>query len=89
LPRDLPQTFMLEPSPERVQYQARAVIDPGIVRSSTIKIPNLVPLTLEPFESRTGELFYLNTRPERVVLTVPIGNVTYEIPFNARRKRIK
>ncbi len=89
LPRDLPQTFMLEPSPERVQYQAQAVIDPGLVRSSSIKVSNLVPLTLEPFESRTGELFYLNTRPERMLLTVPIGNVVYEIPFNARRKRIK
>jgi tetratricopeptide (TPR) repeat protein len=89
LPRDLPSKFMLEPSPERVQYQAQTTIDPGLVRSSTIKIPNLIPLTLEPFESRTGEMFFLSTRPERLVLTVPIGNVIYEIPFVARRKRIK
>ncbi len=89
LPRDLPNKFMLEPSPEQVQYQAQSIIDPGLVRSSSLRIPSLFSLTLEPFESRTGEMFYLSTRPERLVLTVPIGNVIYEIPFIARRKRIK
>ena len=89
LPRDLPDKLMLEPSPERVQYQAETKIDPGLVRSSTIKIRNLVSISLEPFESRTGELFFLNPRLERLVLTVPIGNVVYQIPFSAKRKRIK
>jgi tetratricopeptide (TPR) repeat protein len=89
LPRELPAKLMLEPSPERVQYQAEPVIDPGLVRSSTVKLRNLVPISLEPFESRTGELFFLNPRCERLLLTVPIGNVVYQIPFNAKRKRIK
>ena len=89
LPRDLPVKIMLEPSPERVQYQALTKIDPGLVRSSTVKLRNLVPVSLEPFESRTGELFFLNPRCERLILTVPVGNVIYQIPFNAKRKRIK
>jgi tetratricopeptide (TPR) repeat protein len=89
LGRDLPQTFMLEPSPENVQYQAEITVDPGVVHSSQAKMPNLVSITLEPFESRTGELFFLNTRPEKMLLEVPVGNVMYEIPFSARRKRIK
>lgn len=89
LPRELPTKLMLEPSPERVQYQAQTKIDPGLVRSSTIKIRNLIPITLEPFESRTGELFFLNPRCERLVLTVPVGNIVYQIPFAAKRKRIK
>ncbi|MDR3616809.1 MAG: tetratricopeptide repeat protein [Candidatus Obscuribacterales bacterium] len=89
LGRDLPQTLMLEPSPENVQYQAEVVVDPGVVHSSQGKMPNLVSITLEPFESRTGELFFLNTRPEKMLLKVPVGNVMYEIPFSARRKRIK
>jgi tetratricopeptide (TPR) repeat protein len=89
LGRDLPQTLMLEPSPENVQYQAEVVVDPGLVHSSQAKMPNLVSITLEPFESRTGELFFLNTRPEKMLLKVPVGNVMYEIPFSARRKRIK
>ena len=89
LPRDLPDKFMLTPSPERVQYQAETKIDPGLVRSSTIKIRNLIPISLEPFESRTGELFFLNPRCEKLILTVPIGNVLYQIPFSAKRKRIK
>jgi tetratricopeptide (TPR) repeat protein len=88
LPRDLPSKLMLEPSPERVQYQAEPIIDPGLVRSSTIKLHDLVPISLEPFESRTGELFFLNPRCEKLLLTVPIGNVVYQIPFNAKRKRI-
>jgi tetratricopeptide (TPR) repeat protein len=89
LPRELPTKLMLEPSPERVQYQAETKIDPGLVRSSTIKIRNLIPISLEPFESRTGELFFLNPRCERLELTVPVGNVIYQIPFTAKRKRIK
>jgi tetratricopeptide (TPR) repeat protein len=89
LGRDLPQTFMLEPSPENVQYQAEVTVDPGVVHSSQAKMPDLVSITLEPFESRTGELFFLNTRPEKMLLKVPVGNVIYEIPFSARRKRIK
>jgi tetratricopeptide (TPR) repeat protein len=88
LPRDLPSKLMLEPSPERVQYQAEPIIDPGLVRSSTVKLRDLVPISLEPFESRTGELFYLNPRCEKLLLSVPIGNVVYQIPFSAKRKRI-
>jgi tetratricopeptide (TPR) repeat protein len=89
LPRDLPDKLMLQPSPERVLYQAQTAIDPGLVRSSTIKVRNLCAVTLEPFESRTGELFFLNPRCEKLLLSVPVGNVAYQIPFSAKRKRIK
>jgi hypothetical protein len=88
LPRELPSKLMLEPSPERVQYQAEPIIDPGLIRSSTVKLRNLVPVNLEPFESRTGELFFLNPRCEKLLLNIPVGNVLYQIPFNAKRKRI-
>lgn len=89
LPRELPDKFMLEPSPERVQYQAEVQIDPGLVQSSAINVKGLTPVDLEPFESRTGELFFMNPRCERLLLKIPIGNVVVEIPFSAQRRRIK
>ena len=47
---------------KNVLYQDASNSETGISISSKGKMPNMVSLTLEPFESRTGELFFLNTR---------------------------
>jgi hypothetical protein len=86
--RDMPDKLAVLASPERVQYQAENMIDNGLIRSSTIKMTGLVPVSLEPFESRTGELFYLNPRCESILLTVRVGNAVFKIPFHCRRRRI-
>jgi tetratricopeptide (TPR) repeat protein len=86
--RVLPEKFALEPSPERVQYQAEVIVDPSLVRTNNIKVLGLTPISLEPFESRTGYLLYLNPRCERLLLRATIGNATFEFPFKARKRRI-
>ena len=86
--RQMPDRFAVEASPERVQYQADNIVDNGLIRSSSIKMTGLVPVSLEPFESRTGELFYLNPRCESILLTVRVGNAVFKIPFSCRRRRI-
>ena len=87
-PRVFPEKFQLEPSPERVQYQAEVVVDPNLVQANSMRMLGLTPITLEPFESRTGYLLYLNLRSERLLLKVTIGNSTFEFPFHARKRRI-
>jgi len=85
--RVLPEKFELEPSPERVVDQAQVLVDPSLVRSNNIKILDLTPVSLEPFESRTGELFYMNPRCEHVLLRVLVGNTIFEFPFKTPKKR--
>ena len=81
--RILPERVAAITSPERVQDQVENTVDAGgLVRSNTIKTTTLVPATLDPFESRTGELFYLNPRCESVMLTVRVGNASFELPFH-------
>lgn len=88
IPRVMPGRLESQASPERVQYQLENKIDSGLVSSNTIKMTGLVPVSLEPFESRTGELFYIHPRCESVLLTVRVGNTTVQIPFKLRKKRI-
>ncbi|PZM77716.1 MAG: hypothetical protein DKT66_25905 [Candidatus Melainabacteria bacterium] len=82
-----PEKFMLNRSPEELEEQAQAVIEEDLVRSRHQGAFGLVPVTLEPFESRTGQLFYLNTRKEEVMITVPIGNTIFTFPFHAPKRR--
>ncbi len=82
-----PEKFMLNRSPEELEEQAQAVVEEDLVRSRNQGAFGLVPVTLEPFESRTGQLFYLNTRKEEVMITVPVGNVIFTFPFHAPKRR--
>lgn len=82
-----PEKFMLNRSPEELEEQAQAVIEEDLVHSRNQGAFGLVPITLEPFESRTGQLFYLNTRKEEVIVKVPIGNVIFTFPFHAPKRR--
>ncbi|MBU6450635.1 MAG: tetratricopeptide repeat protein [Cyanobacteria bacterium REEB67] len=64
----------------------------GLIRGegAGMKQAGLVPIVLEPFESRTGELFYIYPRGEDTVnVKVNIGNVTCEFPFQNRKRRIR
>lgn len=61
---------------------------PGLVSSGESQQAGLTPIKLEPFESRTGELFYLNPRDQDIIVKVPIGNALFELPFHTRKKRI-
>lgn len=82
-----PEKFMLNRSPEELEEQAQAVVEEDLVRSRNQGAFGLVPVTLEPFESRTGQLFYLNTRKEEVMITVPVGNTIFTFPFHAPKRR--
>jgi tetratricopeptide (TPR) repeat protein len=88
IPRVMPGRLESQASPERVQYQMESKLDSGLVNSNTVKMTGLVPVSLEPFESRTGELFYIHPRCESVLLTVRVGNTTVQIPFKLRKRRI-
>lgn len=85
--RVLPEKFALEPSPEQVEEQAEAIVDPSLVRSRNLNAPGLIPVSLEPFESRTGEQFYMNPRCENVLLRIWVGNTSFEFPFKMPKKR--
>ncbi len=62
----------------------------GLIRSENIKQAGLMPIALEPYESRTGELFYIYPRGEDVVsVHVNIGNMVFEFPFQCRKRRIR
>jgi tetratricopeptide (TPR) repeat protein len=88
IPRVMPGRLESQASPERVQYQMESKLDSGLVNSNTVKMTGLVPVSLEPFESRTGELFYIHPRCESVLLTVRVGNTTVQLPFKLRKRRI-
>lgn len=61
---------------------------PGLLSGGYAKYQGLVPIVLEPFESRTGDLFYLNPRDKDVMLRVPVGNAVFEFPFHTRKLKI-
>jgi len=62
----------------------------GLIRSEGGRQAGLMPISLEPYESRTGELFYIYPRGEYTVnVQVNVGNVLFEFPFKTRKKRIR
>ena len=64
----------------------------GLIRSESVSTreSGLLPVTLEPYESRTGELFYIYPRGEDSVnVKVNVGNITFEFPFQNRKHRIR
>jgi len=85
--RVLPDRFALEPSPEHVEDQAQVVVDPSLIRKNNTRVTGLIPVNLEPFESRTGELFYMNPRCEHVLLRVYVGNTAFDFPFKTPKRR--
>jgi tetratricopeptide (TPR) repeat protein len=86
--RTFPDRFAIEASPERVQYQSSEE-EGSLIRSNINDIAGLYPIFLEPFESRTGVLFYMNPRCENLLIRIPVGNATFEFPFTCGRRRIK
>lgn len=62
--------------------------DTGLVRSQSIQQTGLLPISLEPFESRTGEKFYIYPRNEPIKIDVVVGNTTFSFPFQCRKQRI-
>lgn len=67
---------------------ARVATMPGMLRSGGDSIKDHVPVFLEPFESRTGDIFYLNPRDKDIILKIPVGNAIFEIPFHTRKAKI-
>lgn len=61
---------------------------PGLLSGGYAKYSGLVPIVLEPFESRTGDLFYLNPRDKDIMIRVPVGNAVFEFPFHTRKLKI-
>lgn len=83
----VPKRVGLLPSREGLESSNQESIDlPGLVERENVKIKGLTPVWLEPFESRTGELFYLNHRDIDVVIQVPVGNAVFELPFHTSKK---
>ncbi|MBZ0187624.1 MAG: hypothetical protein K8F91_15360, partial [Candidatus Obscuribacterales bacterium] len=83
----VPKLISIMPSREGLQRADKSVVSlPGLLSMGNNKILGKYPAFLEPFESRTGELFYLNQRDADIVIKVPVGNAVFEIPFHARKK---
>lgn len=60
----------------------------GLIRSEGSRQIGLLPISMEPLESRTGEKFYLYPRDQDVEIKVTVGNTIYTFPFHCRKKRI-
>lgn len=84
----VPERVGVLPSREGLVGETTDVALPGLVRPSRAKLANLTPVWLEPFESRTGEQFYINPRDADVLIKVPIGNAIFEFPFHTRKIKI-
>lgn len=84
----VPERVGVLPSREGLVGENTDVALPGLVRPSRAKLANLTPVWLEPFESRTGEQFYINPRDADVLIKVPIGNAIFEFPFHTRKIKI-
>ncbi|MBK9142110.1 MAG: tetratricopeptide repeat protein [Candidatus Melainabacteria bacterium] len=83
----VPKLVAITPSREGLQRFDRTEVPlPGLLSRGTHKIAGKYPVYLEPFESRTGELFYLNHRDVDIVIKVPVGNAVFELPFHTRKK---
>ena len=87
----VPQRVGVMPSREGLITNAGNVKDvalPGLLRSGSRQFHGLTPVWLEPFESRTGELFSLNHRDMDIIIRVPVGNAIFDIPFHTRAKHV-
>lgn len=62
--------------------------DTGLVRNEEARQAGLNTVSLEPMESRTGEIFYIYPRDEDICVQVVVGNTTFEFPFHCRKRRI-
>lgn len=60
----------------------------GLIRSEGSRQIGLLPISMEPLESRTGEKFYLYPRDQDVEIKVTVGNTVYTFPFHCRKRRI-
>ncbi|MGD9682092.1 MAG: tetratricopeptide repeat protein [Candidatus Obscuribacterales bacterium] len=60
----------------------------GMLRANHSSFKDCFNVTLEPFESRTGEIFYLNPRDQDVIISIPVGNTIFELPFHTRKQKI-
>lgn len=60
----------------------------GLIRSEGIRQVGLQPISMEPLESRTGELFFLYPRDQDVQVDVTVGNTIFKFPFRCRKRRI-
>jgi tetratricopeptide (TPR) repeat protein len=87
-PKVLPEKLSLELSPEQLQDQAAEPLDTSMVHSADANFQGMTTVSLEPFESRTGVLFFMNPRSLEVSLKVPVGNVMFKFPFKCRKRRI-
>lgn len=87
-PKVLPEKLSLELSPEQLQEQAAEPLDTSMVHSADANFQGMTTVSLEPFESRTGVLFFMNPRSLEVSLKVPVGNVLFKFPFKCRKRRI-
>lgn len=88
----VPTRVAILPSRENVFYvdeaEEEGSRESGLIRSEGIRQMGLLPISMEPLESRTGELFYLYPRNEDVEVRVTVGNTTYSFPFRCRKRRI-
>jgi tetratricopeptide (TPR) repeat protein len=84
----VPERVGVLPSREGLVAENTDVALPGLVRPSRAKLAGLTPVWLEPFESRTGEQFYINPRDADILIKVPIGNAIFEFPFHTRKIKI-
>lgn len=84
----VPKKVGLNPSREHVldKPNKEEVPMPGLMRNGNSKVGALCPVWLEPLESRTGYLFCLNPRDIDLMIKVPVGNATFELPFHTRKK---
>lgn len=87
-PKILPEKLSLELSPEQLQEQASEPLDTSMVHSADVNFRGMTSVSLEPFESRTGVLFFMNPRSLEVSLKVPVGNAVFKFPFKCRKRRI-
>lgn len=60
----------------------------GLIRSQGLKQNELMPISMEPYESRTGELFYIYPRDENIEIQITTGNTSFRFPFHCRKRRI-
>ena len=84
----VPKKVGLYPSRERVlDTPDKSVIPlPGLLHKGDAKNSGIYPVWLEPYESRTGELFCLNPRDIDLLVRVPVGNAIFELPFHTKKK---
>ncbi len=85
----VPERVGVLPSREGLVVAESTAVDlPGLVRPSKAKLVGLTPVWLEPFESRTGEQFYLYPRDAEITIKIPIGNAVFEFPFHTRKFKL-